>query len=66
MSQKKFYKNEIAISFSIRLPIPLHDVIENEAYKNHRSVNQEIVSRIEKNLGELNLDLEEGSKESLY
>jgi len=66
MPRKRLYNNEDTVAFSIRLPVSLRDKIENVAYKNRRSVNQEIVNRLEKSLKEETPDPEEEAKESSH
>lgn len=50
MPRKRIYNDEDTVAFSIRIPVTLREKIEIVALKNHRSMNQEIVTRLEKSL----------------
>lgn len=66
MPRKKIYNDEDTVAFSIRLPVSLREKIESVAYENHRSVNQEIVTRLEKSLQQISQDPFEAKKESSH
>ena len=47
MPRQKVYPDADIVRISLRIPDALKEQIQNEAIKNHRSLNQEIVALIE-------------------
>ena len=66
MPKKRLYNNEETVNFSVRLPISLRDKIEAVAYKNRRSVNQEIVNRLQQSFEDSTQSHEEEVQQSSH